>query len=167
MSLLDVLKHYSNPNAAPAADVDRDFDVVSQQVDPQDLSSGVAAAMRSDATPSFGETISNLFAKSDPNQKAGALNEILRVLGPRKGSILDRILQAAGNHASSAPITPAQATQVSPADLRNIAAEAEKENDSIVDRLAGYYAQHPTLVKTLGVAALGAAMSHMNRQRRM
>jgi hypothetical protein len=63
-------------------------------------------------------------------------------------------------------ITPTQAAQVSPADLSAIAATAHQQDGSIVDRLGSFYAQHPTLVKTLGVAALGAVMSHMNSQQR-
>jgi hypothetical protein len=50
--------------------------------------------------------------------------------------------------------------------VSTIATHAEQQDDSIVDRLSSFYAQHPTLVKTLGVLALSAVMSHMNQQRR-
>ncbi len=75
---------------------------------------------------------------------------------------MGRILGGGG--AAAAPITPTQAAQVSPTDLSTLAAKAQQQDGSIVDRLGNFYAQHPTLVKTLGVAALGAVMSHMSQQ---
>ena len=170
MGLLDTLKQYSDRGTAPTGDVFGHFDTVAQQANPQDLGKGIAAALRSDATPSFGQTIGSLFGQSNPNQKAGLLNEIMQVLGPgglatAGGGILGKILGTGVS--ASTPITPAQAAQVSPADLSTIAASAEQQNGSIVDRLGSFYAQHPTLVKTLGVAALGAVMSHMSSQQRV
>jgi len=82
MGILDILKQYSNPGTTPSGDVVGHFDSVAQQASPQDLGSGIAAALRSDATPALGQTLGNLFAQSNPNQKAGVLNEILQTLGP-------------------------------------------------------------------------------------
>jgi hypothetical protein len=169
MGLLDILKQYSNPSTMPAGDVVGHFDSVAQQASPKDLGGGIAAALRSDATPPFGQAIGNLFGQSNPDQRAGVLNEILRTLGPAGlasagGGILGRILGTAAAGPTTS-ITPTQAAQVSPADLSTIASNAQQQDDSIVDRLGSFYAQHPTLVKTLGVAALGAVMSHMSRQR--
>ena len=170
MGILDILKQYSNPGAMPAGDVVGHFDSVAQQASPQDLGSGIAAALRSNATPAFGQALGSLFAQSNPTQKAGVLNEILQTLGPAGlagagGGILGRIL-GAGAVGPATSITPAQAAQVSPADLNAIAASAHQQDESIVDRLGSFYALHPALVKTLGVAALGAVMSHMSNQQR-
>jgi hypothetical protein len=167
MGLLDILEQYAQPGVPPSGDVFRShFDSVSQQATPQQLGGGIAAAMRSDATPAFGQTISNLFGKSNPDQKAGLLNEIVQVLGPAAGGvgggILGRILGNGGAGAGT-PITPSQGAQATPSDLNTLATAAQQHDDSIVDRLGTFYAQHPTLVKTLGVAALGAVMSHMSR----
>lgn len=172
MSLLDILQQYSNPGTAPAGEVLGHFDAVARQADPQDLGKGIAAAMRSDATPSFGQTIGSLFGQSNPSQKAGVLNEILQTLGPGAlasagGGVLGRILGVGNGGVSPTTVTPEQATQVSPAELSTVAEKAQAQNSSIVDRLGSFYAQHPTLVKTLGAAALGAVMSHMNSQRRV
>jgi hypothetical protein len=168
MGIFDILKQYSIPGVAPTGDVLGHFDSVAHQASPKDLGSSIAAAMRSNATPSFGQTIANLFDQSNPEQKAGVLNEIIQVLGSAGianagGSMFSRIL---GAGPPSAPITPTQAAQVSPADVTAIAVSAQQHDDSIVDRLGSFYAQHPTLVKTLGVAALGAVMSHMNQLQR-
>jgi hypothetical protein len=51
MGILDILKQYSNPGTTPAGDVAGHFDAVAQQASPQDLGSGIAAALRSGATP--------------------------------------------------------------------------------------------------------------------
>jgi hypothetical protein len=166
MGILDILKQYAQPGVQPSGDVFGHFDSIAQQSTPQQLGGGIAAALRSDATPSFGQTIANLFGQSNPNQKAGVLNEIIQSLGPAGhatagGGILGRIL--GGGTGTSATITPAQAAQVSPADISTIASHAEQQNASIVDRLGSFYAQHPMLVKTLGVAALAAVMSRMSR----
>jgi len=166
MGLLDILKQYAEPGAQPSGDVFGHFDSVAQQATPKQLGGGIAAALRSDATPEFGQALGNLFGQSTPDQKAGLLNEIMRTLGPAAatagGGIVARIL-GAGGAGPSTPITSAQAAQVSPSDLSTLAASAQQHDDSIVDRLGTFYAQHPTLVKTLGVAALGAVMSHMSQ----
>lgn len=168
MGLLDTLKQYVNPAAAPAGDVFGHFDTVAQQSTPKELGSGIAAALRSDATPALGETVGNLFGQSNPEQKAGVLNEIMQSMGATGlatagGGILGRIL-GSGAQSASTPITPAQAAQVSPSEAGTLAAAAHQQDSSIVDRLGSFYAQHPTLVKTLGVAALGAVMSHMSQR---
>ena len=95
------------------------------------------------------------------------LNEILQALGPAAaatagGGILGRILGST-SASSGDTITPTQAVQVSQSDLSTLAASAQQHDGSIVDRLGTFYAQHPTLVKTLGVVALGAVMSHMSQ----
>jgi len=169
MGLMDILKQYSPSGAPPDRDVNGHFDSVTQEADSTQLGSGIAAALRSDTTPSFGQTIGNLFGQSNPEQKAGVLNEILQSLGTAGiasagGGILSRILGS--NASTSAPITAAQAAQISPTDMSTIAATAQQHDDSIVDRVGSFYAQHPTLVKTLGVAALGAVMSHMSQLQR-
>jgi hypothetical protein len=166
MGILDLLKQYTRPSDAAVASATEHFDVVTQEAAPQQLGSGIAAAFRSDATPDFGQTISSLFAQSSPEQKAGVLNHLLESLGPSAaavagGGVLQRLMASSG---SSGTISPAQASQISAADVSAIATHAEQQNSSIVDRLGGFYAQHPTLIKTLGVAALSAVMSHMSKQ---
>jgi hypothetical protein len=171
MGLLDILKQYANPTTAPTGDVYGHFDSVAEQSKPEELGSGVAAALRSDATPPFGQTIGNLFGQSNPTQKAGVLNEIMQALGPTGlasagGGILSKIW-GPGAAAAATPLTPAQASQITPSDLNAIVSSAQQQNGSIVDRLGAFYAQHPALVKTLGVAALGVVMSHMSNQQRV
>jgi hypothetical protein len=77
MALLDILQQYSDPARARTDRIDDDFDEVVRQAPPRELGSGVAEAFRSDATPPFGQMIGNLFGQSDPQQRAGILNQLV------------------------------------------------------------------------------------------
>ncbi len=172
MGILDILKQYADPASAQSGNVAGHFDQVAQQSSLQDLGNSVAAAFRSDATPPFGQMIGDLFAKSDPNQRAGILNQIVQSVGAGglasiAGGVLGRVLgPAAANGTTPPQITPEQASQVSPADAGALAAHAEKQDSSIVDMAASFYAQHPTLVKTLGASALAIALGHLHGSNR-
>lgn len=166
MSILDILKQYASPTSELAGDVNAHFDAVAQQVAPKDLGAGIAAALRSDVTPSFAQTIGGLFSHSDSDQKAGLLSHLFQALDPGVmgtigGGGLGKI---SGSGAPSVAISAAQAAQVSPGEVATIAAQAEQRDNSIVDRVSTFYAQHPTLVKTLGVAALASVMSHLSKR---
>ena len=168
MGLLDILKQYADPAAAQTGDVAGHFDEAARQSSPSALGNSVAAAFRSDATPPFGQMIGDLFAKSDPNQRAGILNQIVQSVGTGglasiAGGVLGRVLgPAATNGAAPPQITPEQASQITPADAGALAAHAEKQDSSIVDMAASFYAQHPTLVKSLGASALAIALGHLH-----
>lgn len=170
MGILDILQQYADPSRVQPDRVNDDFDQVAQQSNPQDLGNGVAAAFRSDATPPFGQMIGDLFGRSDPQQRAGILNQIIQSVGAGglasvAGGVLGRVL---GGVRGDAPptITPEQASQISPADAGAIAAHAEKKDPSIMDRAGEFYAQHPDLVKGLGVAALAIALGRMHSSQR-
>ena len=170
MGLLDILQQYTDPARAPTDRVDEHFDEVARQSDPRDLGNGVAAAFRSDATPPFGQMIGDLFGRSDPQQRAGILNQIIRSVGAGglasvAGGVLGRVLGGAGGNAPPT-ITPEQASQISPADASVIAAHAEKKDPTIMDRAGEFYAQHPDLVKGLGAAALAIALGRMHSNQR-
>ena len=50
--------------------------------------------------------------------------------------------------------------------LEAMAYEAQKRDPSVVQRSAEFYAQHPTLVKALGVGALALLVGKMTAGRR-
>lgn len=58
-------------------------------------------------------------------------------------------------------LTPEQAQNVSPDTVQQLASHAERTDPSIVDRASSFYAQHPTLVKTLGAGFLSVAMAKL------
>jgi hypothetical protein len=164
MSLLDILDQYAG-TAQPQADTADHFDVAARQASPGDLGSALAAMFRSDATPAFGQQIGELFSRSNPQQQAGLLNQILQSVGPAAlgaaGGVLGRVLGTGAAGAGVPTITPEQASQLSPADVQAIASHAEQHDPSIIDRAGAFYAEHPTLLKSLGVAALALTMNHM------
>ncbi|MCS0588794.1 hypothetical protein ACFQ09_24435 [Massilia norwichensis] len=147
-------------NANPAQ-AENDFDHVSQNVPREDVARGVTQALRSDQTPPFPQMVGNMFGNSNPDQRAGMLNQLLASVGPAllsggAGGILGNLLGGGQNR-----VTPEQASQISPDQVTQIAAQAEQHNPGIVDQMGDFYAQHPTLVKTLGGAALAIALGHL------
>ena len=164
MTLLDsvtnVLKQYtsgSTPNLANATD---HFDQVAQTASPSSLADGISAMFKSDQTPAFGNMVSSLFSGSSGEQKAGILNQLIASVGPGTvasmagGGVLASLLGGGTNQ-----ITPQQAQNVSPEVVQQIAAHAEKTDPSIIDKASAFYAEHSTLVKTLGGAALTIALA--------
>jgi hypothetical protein len=63
--------------------------------------------------------------------------------------------------ADQARVSPEQANQVSPEQVQELAAKAEQQNPGVVERMGDFYAEHPTLVKAIGGAALAIALGHM------
>lgn len=165
MSLEDVfgmLKQYAG-GGGTSADPEKDFDHVAQNAPTNNLAEGLSGVFRSNATPPFAQMISGLFANSNGEQRAGILSQLLSAAGPGAATgILGNLLGNAG----SGHVTPEQAQQISPEAVHDLAQQAEKTNPSIVDQAGSFYAQHPTLVKSLGVGALAMIMSHMSKSQR-
>jgi hypothetical protein len=119
----------------------------------------LAAAFHSDQTPAFGNMLSGLFANSTGEQKAGLLNQLMANVTPAMLSSIAGGGALAGLLKSGGQITPEQAQQVSPEAVQQIAAQAKAANPSIVDSVSNFYAQHTTLCKTLGGAALSICLA--------
>jgi hypothetical protein len=104
--------------------------------------------------------LTTLFNNSSGEQKAGLLNQLIGSVNP---AMLSQVLGGAGLGsllaAGGGKVTPEQAQNISPDAMQQIAAHAEKTNPSIVDSVSSFYAQHTTLVKTLGGAALSVALA--------
>ena len=169
-----LLQQYAGGSSPPQS-VDDDFDEVARHAPPEQLRDGLAAAFRSDDTPPFGQMVGQLFGGANPNQRAGMLTSLIAGLAPAVlsslaqrgggagansglGGILGRLLPGGDAPPS---VTPDQAAQMSPAEVEEIAAHAEKANPGIVDQMSSFYAEHPQLVKGLGAAALAIALGRM------
>ena len=157
MGLSDLLQQLTGIGGNPADHFDR----VAQQASPVELGRGVAAAMRSDDTPSFSSMIGQTFGQASPTQQAGLLNQILASVGPAAlsglaGGALGRLLGP-----GTTQVTPEQASQLSPTQVTEIAAHAEQAQPGIVDQVGQFYAQHSGLIKMLGGAVLLATLSKM------
>ena len=175
--LSGLLQQYQGAQPTQAPDtIDDDFDQIAQAAPQPAVADGLAAAFRSDETPDFGLMTANLFNNSNPQQRAGLLNTILRYAGP---AILSKVLAGGGGAATGSgggggglsdlinifrgggqqEVTPEQAEQIPPDAVKEIAEKAGEENPSIIDRISDFYSEHPTLVKSLGAAALTIALS--------
>jgi hypothetical protein len=158
----NLLKQYTGgaaAAAAPAQDVNSHFDQVAAAAPAGTLAAGLAAAFHSDQTPAFGNMLSGLFANSTGEQKAGLLNQLMANVTPAMLSSIAGGGALAGLLKSGGQITPEQAQQVSPEAVQQIAAQAKAANPSIVDTVSNFYAQHTTLCKTLGGAALSICLA--------
>jgi hypothetical protein len=113
---LDHLLKQTESGNAPEPQVHAAYDQVAQAVPQNELADGLAHAFKSDQTPPFEQMLSNLFARSNPEQKAGILNQLMAALGPQ--GLAQLHAQTGG---SATPITPAQAQQVSPQAVQTAA----------------------------------------------
>ena len=170
MGLMDILQQYANPSAMNDPTAARDhFEAAARSAPPDVVGQGVADAFRADNTPPFGEMVSQMFGHSNPQQQSGVLNQLLRSIAPGAlsalgGGILGRLSAQPG--AGVPQLTPQQASQMTPAQVQEIANHAEQHDPSVIDKMGGFYAEHPQLVKTLGSAALAIALAGIaNRMR--
>ena len=155
MGLLDILQQ------AIGGDATAHVDQVTRHASPDLIGAGLAAAMRSDQTPPFGDTVGQLFGQSSPAQQAGVLNQILATLGPAAASMLAGGVLGRLQQPGQTRLTPEQASQLSPAQVTEIAAHAEEQHAGVIDEVSRFYAQHSGLIKTLGGAALAIALAKM------
>lgn len=139
------------------------FDDEARKAPPETVAGGLSEAFRSDQTPPFPEMVANLFGRSDPNQRAGLLNRLLAGIGP--GALAGLPGALGGLLGGRTEVGPEEASRVSPTDVQEIAAQAEKQNPSVVDQVSSFYSQHPQVIHALGGMALTIALQHMMRRR--
>jgi hypothetical protein len=167
MGLMDILNQYVGQQSGPAgpAAVEH-FGQVAQQAPQSTVSQGLTEAFRSDQTPPFGEMVARLFGNSNPQQRAGLLTQLTSGFGlgsvgagtAGAGPLGDLMRQLGGGGST---VTAEQAAAVTPDQVQQAATHAEQQSPGIVERVSDFYAQHPTLVQTLGGAALTIALAKM------
>jgi hypothetical protein len=150
-----------NQLAGGAANPEHQFEQVAQQAPPDVLGKGVADAFRSEQTPPMEQMVGELFGRSNPTQQAGLLNQLLATLGPAllsgaAGGALGRVLSPGATQ-----VTPEQASKLDPSEVEQIVNHARQVNPGIADQLGQFYANHSTLIKTLGGAVLAIALAKM------
>jgi hypothetical protein len=134
------------------AQAEEHFDQAAASAPREHMAEGLAEAFRSSQTPPFPQMLGQLFGRSTGEQKAGLLNQLI---GSGGGGLLSGVLGNLGG----GQVTPEQAERVDPRRVEEAAAQAERDNPSIVDTISRMYAQHPGLIKALGGAALSIAMA--------
>jgi hypothetical protein len=157
----NLLQQYAGGTANPAQ-AETHFDQVANAAPSSTIAGALAGAMRSDQTPPFGQLAGQLFGNSNGDQKANVINELIAAAGPMLpsllgssaiGGLLSQVLASGGQ------VTPAQAQQIPPDVVQQMATHAEKQDPSIIDRVSGIYAEHPALIKTLGSGVLAIALA--------
>lgn len=169
MSWMDMVSHLAERyagqgggTASAPADAHQDYQQVAEHAPPNVVADGLSHAFQSDRTPAFPEMVSNLFAHSDPNQRAGLLQRLLGSIGP---GALAGLPGLAGLLGGGGQISPQLANQISPGQVQQLASHAEKQNPSVVDQVSSFYSQHPQVVKALGGLALTIALQHILQRR--
>ena len=162
MGLMDILAQYAGQAAsssqAPQSAHD-DFAQVASQAPPELLGGGIAQALQR-GPAGFESSIARLFENSDSQQRTGLLQRLIQAAGP---AVLSSFAGGALSHLAhpGAQAQPSDADAITPAQAGELAGAAKQSNPGIVSELGSFYSQHPTLVKTLGAAALAIAMSRM------
>jgi hypothetical protein len=171
VALLDILRNYiDNPQAPDPSVAHEHYDEVARSAPREIVGHGVADAFRDRNTPPFGEMVGRMFGQSNPQQQAGVINQLLHSIGPGVVALLGGMLGRSSVPASGTGVpqlTPEQAAALTPAQVNEIATRAQQDDPAALDKIGGFYAQHPQLVKTLGSAALAVALAGIaNRMRR-
>jgi hypothetical protein len=162
-ALDDIVQRYSGHGGGtpPATgDPHEDFQQVSRSAPQNLVAGGISQAFRSDQTPPFPQLVASLFSHSDPRQRAGLLNRLLSSVEP---GVLSGIsgLEGLPFLMGKSAVTP---DQVSPEQVQQIAAHAERQNPSIVDEVSSFCAQHPGVMKAAGGLAVTIALRHILRR---
>lgn len=150
--------------AAPDDPTD-DYDNISRAAPRESLASSISEAFKSDRTPAFPDMISKLFSNSDSTQRAGLLNRILGAAGPGIMGSLPGLGGLSGLLSGAGQVSPEQASRIQPEQVREIAAQAEKNDPSVVDQVSDFFSQHPGVLKALGGVALGVVLQQMAKRR--
>lgn len=166
-SLGGLLGQYASGSAGQnEAEVHQTFDQVAAAAPKSVLAQALSAAFRSDATPAFGDLAAQLFSNSNGEQRASVLSSLLAAAGP---GVLSRLTsqypELSGMLGSGGTaVTPETANQVPPDVVQQLATHAESKDSSIVDKVSSIYAAHPALIKSLGTAVVGLAMTKIAQQ---
>ena len=83
------------------------------------------------------------------------LSLLLSAVSPEQRAQLSAVAPGLGLSSAS---TAADAAAVAPSAVQALAQHVEQHDSGIVDKMSALYAAHPTLVKTLGSAAMMIAM---------
>lgn len=148
--------------------VEQDFVEVAQQLPAEKITTSLSETFRSEETPPFDQMVGESFQRSDPQQRAGVLKQLIdstdpEALKPLIGNVL--VSAASSNESEAAVLAPDIAVQLQPELVQQIAQEAEQNDPTVIDKISSLYAEDPALVKTLGGVTLSVALGKMADKR--
>jgi hypothetical protein len=122
-------------------------------------------------TPPFPNMLGQMFGGSSGMDRSNILSTLAAAVGPQVlASVLGRQGGGLGNlvgmFGGGGQISAEDADRIPPEAVQELAAEAQKRDPTIIDRVSDFYAEHPTLVKGLGAAALAFMMSNLANKNR-
>jgi hypothetical protein len=164
----DIVSRYAGGagGAAPAtASPHEDYCSIANSAPPQVMADALSHAFRSDRTPDFPEMVSSLFRQSNLDQRTGLLGHLIEAAGPTSLTGLPVQNTLADTFGGRQSIAAEAANQVSGDQVRQMANQAQQNDPSIIDRVSGFYAQHPAAVKALGATAITIAIRRIIGQR--
>ena len=109
--------------ASAPADPHGDYRNIAEAAPPQVMADALGHAFRSDQTPSFPEMVSSLFRQSNPDQRAGLLNQLIGSIGPAALTTVPGLKELAGSFDKGQSVTSQTASQVSPEQVQHSAAQ--------------------------------------------
>jgi|SRR5215467_3460621 len=158
----DIVDRYKTGRSDDTA-THEEFQQVAQSAPRDAVTNGIAGMFKSDETPPFASMISNLFAESNPDQKTGLLNHLLSAVPPSTIAAIPGLAGLGNLLGSNRDAVDTAAKQLSPDQVQQLAAHAEAKDPGIIEKVSGFYAQHPGVMKALGGMALAVAMKHMRK----
>lgn len=150
-----------HPTATDPEGVARAFSHVAGDAPRASLAQGLASAFLSNETPPFGQLVSQLFVRSDPQLQAGLLNQLLDDVSPAMLTALAGSVGELFTDNGHAKLTPQQVEDITPPQVAEIATTAQQHNPGVVERVAAFFADHPQLVNSLDSASLKVALGKM------
>src|SRR5215475_15084291 len=127
-SINNIINRYAGAGAGTAsapANPHEDYRAVAQAAPPQVMADALAHTFRSDQTPSFPEMVSSLFRESNPDQRAGLLNQLIGAIGPTALAGIPGLKELAGSAGGGQSVTPQSANQISAEQVQQAAARAQ------------------------------------------
>lgn len=167
-SLGNLVQQFATGQVTPEQ-AEQHFDQIAGAAPSSTVAEALAGALRSDQTPPFAQLAAQLFNGSSGEQKAGMLNSLISAAGPMLPQLIGNSPVAGGlmqllASSSGGAVSAEDAQQVSPEAVQQIAEHAHAQDPSIIDRVSSLYAEHPTVVKSLGAAVLAIAVSKMTER---
>ncbi|WP_343729143.1 hypothetical protein [Duganella sp.] len=95
----------------------------------------VKAALHSQQQAPFPLTISQLFLRSSPEQRAELLNQLLANVSPEMRTALAGSIGSFSDDGSQPHVTPEQTEQIAPGQVEEIAATAEQHTPGVIAQL--------------------------------
>jgi hypothetical protein len=154
MSFMDqigsILNQYQSGAEPSAQEAHAHYDEIANAVPTNVLASTIGPALEGLDTRELKEKIAQSAAQMSPEQRGAFLQSILGGLagagGP--GAILNQI--------GASPAVARDPSTASPEDVAKVATYAKENQPDLFHRAMGFYAEHPTLVKILGVVAIAS-----------